>query len=195
MTLGHAASQMDRQEEALRLARRAREIEPLSAMMQAISSQIALQAGDFRASLDHAQHALVLDSEFWIGHIMLGQAYGHLGELDRALDALGIAARFSEHNSKTMAMKGYFLAKAGRSREARDVLSALETASQTKYVPSYAMALVNAGLNERDAAFDWLDRAYVARDAHLIFLTVDPKWDPFRSDPRFDALLARCGFN
>ena len=69
------------------------------------------------------------------------------------------------------------------------------TASKTKYVPSYAMALVNAGLNERDAAFEWLNRAYVARDGHLIFLTVDPKWDPFRPDPRFDALLARCGFS
>jgi hypothetical protein len=32
------------------------------------------------------------------------------------------------------------------------------------------------------------------RDVHLIFLTVDPKWDPYRGDPRFEALLARCGF-
>jgi TolB-like protein/DNA-binding winged helix-turn-helix (wHTH) protein/Tfp pilus assembly protein PilF len=195
ITLGHAASQMDRREEAVRLARRAREIEPLSAMMQALSSQIAFQAGDYRASLDHARQALVLDSEFWIGHIMLGQAYGQLGELDRALESLGVAARFSEQNSKTIAMKGYFLAKAGRSKEARDVLSALETASRTKYVPPYAMALVNAGLNEREPAFEWLNRAYDARDAHLIFLTVDPKWDALRSDPRFDALLARCGFS
>jgi TolB-like protein/DNA-binding winged helix-turn-helix (wHTH) protein/Flp pilus assembly protein TadD len=195
MTLGHALSQMDRQKEALQLARRAREIEPLSAMMQGLSSQIAFQARDYRAALEHARQALVLDSEFWIGHIMLGQAYGQLGEIDRALESLAVAARFSEQNSKTIAMKGYLLAKAGRLKEGRDVLSALETASQTKYVPPYAMALVNAGLNERDAAFEWLNRAYVGRDAHLIFLTVDPKWDSFRSDSRFDALLERCGFS
>jgi hypothetical protein len=40
----------------------------------------------------------------------------------------------------------------------------------------------------------WLNRAYVARDVHLIFLPVDPKWDPYRADPRFTALLARCDF-
>ena len=38
------------------------------------------------------------------------------------------------------------------------------------------------------------NRAYTVHDVHLIFLTVDPKWDPYRSDPRFTALLERCGF-
>jgi hypothetical protein len=61
-------------------------------------------------------------------------------------------------------------------------------------VPPYAIALVHAGLGERDAVFEWLDRAYEARDVHLIFLPVDPKWDAYRADPRFGALLARCGF-
>ena len=56
------------------------------------------------------------------------------------------------------------------------------------------MALVHAGLGEREAVFQWLNRAYDARDVHLIFLPVDPKWDPYRADPRFEALLARCGF-
>jgi hypothetical protein len=43
--------------------------------------------------------------------------------------------------------------------------------------------------------FDWLDRAYAARDVHLMFLPVDAKWDEYREDPRFVALLSRCGFS
>jgi hypothetical protein len=53
---------------------------------------------------------------------------------------------------------------------------------------------VHAGLGETDELFAWLEKAFTARDVHLIYLPVDPKWDPFRSDPRFAALLARCGF-
>jgi hypothetical protein len=43
--------------------------------------------------------------------------------------------------------------------------------------------------------FAAFDRAYAERDVHLIFLTVDPKWDPYRQDPQFEALLVRCGFS
>ena len=50
-------------------------------------------------------------------------------------------------------------------------------------VPPYATALVHAGLGERDEVFAWLDRAHDARDAHLVFLTVDPKWDPTEPIP------------
>jgi hypothetical protein len=57
------------------------------------------------------------------------------------------------------------------------------------------MALVHAGLGERNAALDWLKRAYDAHDVHLALLTVDPKWDAFRSNIRFLSLVKRCGFN
>jgi len=78
--------------------------------------------------------------------------------------------------------------------QAREVLNTLEGMSRVRYVPPYAIALVHAGLGERDAVFEWLDKAYPARDVHLIFLPVDPKWDAYRPDPRFEALLTRCGF-
>jgi hypothetical protein len=57
------------------------------------------------------------------------------------------------------------------------------------------MALVCAGSDALGAMFEWLDRGYAARAVHLVFLPVDPKWDPFRKDPRFQALLARCDFH
>jgi hypothetical protein len=56
------------------------------------------------------------------------------------------------------------------------------------------MAFVTLGLDDKDATFEWLDRALIARDVHLMFLTADPNWDPLRQDPRFKALLAKCGF-
>ena len=76
-------------------------------------------------------------------------------------------------------------------------MASLEAQAAKTYVPPYTMALVQAGLGDRDGVFDWLERAYAVRDVHLIYLPVDVKWDPYRSDPRFVALwlaaFTRCG--
>jgi hypothetical protein len=165
---------MGRHGEAVPAIARARELEPLFAMAFAMSSQVSFQAHDQVAALDHARQAIVLSGAFWVGYMVLGQAYEQLG--------------------KPVSLRGYTLAKAGRARDARDVLDMLAAAARKRYVPPYAFALVHAGLEERDAVFEWLERAYAARDVHLMFLTVDPKWDPYRADPRFIELLARCGF-
>ncbi len=175
--------------------RRARELDPLNPMAHALSAQVELQARDYAAALEHAHRAIALDPEFWIGHIMQGQALDGMNRTEPALASLLLAGRFSGQNSKTLSLRGYVLAKAGRADEARAVLQILETAARARYVPPYAMALVHAGLGERDAVFEWLERAYSARDVHLIFLPVDAKWDAFREDPRFVALLSRCGFS
>jgi TolB-like protein/DNA-binding winged helix-turn-helix (wHTH) protein/Flp pilus assembly protein TadD len=193
LVLGHLLSQMGRHGEAMLSTRRARELDPLSARMPALSSQVAFQARDYRAALDLARQAIVLDPELWIGHMMRGQALEQLGERESALEALTTAARFSGQNSKPLSLRAYILAKLGRTDEARGMLRTLESVS-ANYVPPYAMALINAGLGEQESAYTWLERAYDARDVHLIYLTMDPKWDSYRADPRFEALIVRCGF-
>jgi TolB-like protein/DNA-binding winged helix-turn-helix (wHTH) protein/Tfp pilus assembly protein PilF len=193
-TLGHALSQSGGQAEAEVFMSRSRELEPLEPVNYALSSQVAFQARRYPAAVELARRALRVDSSFWIGHVQLGQVYEQMGETDLALESLRDAVRFSGGNSKPIALTGYILAKTGRTSAAREVLGKLGADSVERYVPPYAMALVHAGLGERDAVFEWLDKAYAARDVHLIYLPVDPKWDPYRADPRFAALLARCGF-
>jgi TolB-like protein/Tfp pilus assembly protein PilF len=193
--LGHALSQMGRHPEARQEIERARALDPLEPLVDALSSHVTFQARDYDAALDHARQALALDREFWVGYMVRAQAHERRGENDLALDALADGARFSGDNSKTLSLRGYVLAKVGREKDARDVLGALEAASRTRYIPPYAFALIHAGLGDHATALDWLERAYETRDVHLIFLTVDAKWDPFRRDPRFQALLERAGFH
>jgi TolB-like protein/DNA-binding winged helix-turn-helix (wHTH) protein/Flp pilus assembly protein TadD len=194
VTLGHVLSQERRHAEAEAVMRRAREIEPLNALVHAMSSQMAFQGRDYPRALEHARQAIVVDPEFWIGYMQSGQVYEQLGQADLALDAFNNAARFSGGNTKAISYRGHVLARSGRAAAAREILKTLEAISSERYVPPYALALVHAGLGDANAAFAWLERALEARDVHLIFLTVDPKWDPYRADPRFAALLARCDF-
>ena len=193
--LGLVLSQMRRHAEAVAPMQQAIDLEPLEPIHHALAAQVAFQARDYARAVEHAQRAVDIAPEFWIGFTQLGQAYQEMGKTALALTALSKAEQLSGgRNSKALSSKGYSLAKAGRANEARDVLRTLETLARERYVPPYAMALVHAGLGERDAVFKWLDRAYDARDVHLVFLTVDPKWDPYRPDPRFQTLLQRCGF-
>ena len=193
-SLGHVLSQSGQHTEAESEMRRSRELEPLEPVTYALSAQVAFQARQYPAAVEHARRAILIDSQFWIGYMQLGQAYEQMGQPDLALAALTDAARFSGRNSKVTSLRGYLLAKTGRFNEAREVLRRLESDSRERYVPPVAIALVHAGLGERDAVMEWLAKAYDARDVHLIYLPVDPKWDPYRADPEFQSLLTRCGF-
>ena len=194
LVLGHFLSQAGRHNEATPLMRHARELDPLSAITHALSSQVAFQARDYQEAVEQARQAVVVDPALWIGYVMLGQAYERVGATADATQALMTAERLSTGNSKALAMRGHLMGRTGRRAEALEILQTLQGTSRQRYVPPYASALVYAGLGERDAVFEWLDRAYAARDVHLVFLPVDSKWDPYRSDPRFAALLARCDF-
>jgi hypothetical protein len=54
-------------------------------------------------------------------------------------------------------------------------------------------AIVYVGLGDRERAVAWLDKAYQDRSAFLIWLKVEPLFDPLRSDPGFQDLLRRVG--
>ncbi len=192
--LGIVLSHMRRSDEALAAIGRARQLDPLLAGHHALSAQIAFSGRDFTAAERFARQSITIDPEFWIGHMQLGQTLEQLEKRDSALDALNLAARLSGGNSKAISLRGYILARMGRTREAQEVLRMLKTLSNERYVPPYAQALVYAGLGEHAQVLPALERALQVRDVHLAFLPVDPKWDPFREDARVRSLLEACGF-
>ena len=65
---------------------------------------------------------------------------------------------------------------------------------QRHYLPPYNVALVFAGLGEKDTALQWLEQAFEERDVHMPFL-LDHKWDGLRSNAQFQRLLSRVGFD
>ena len=192
--LGILLSHLGRHEEASASIRRARELDPLSAMNRALSSQIAFAGRDTKGAVQFAREAIVIDPEFWIGHFQLAQAFVELQDYGRALESLTQASRFSGGNSKTLSLRGYLLGRTTDSADALEILRTLETISRDRYIPPYAMALIHIGLGHSDPAFEWLLRAFDAHDVHLVFLTTDPKWDLLRNETRFNDLIMRCGF-
>ena len=128
--LGNLLSLRGAHDEGQAAMRRARELDPLSATNHAISSQVAFQARDYSAALEHARQTIVVDAGFWVGYVQRGQAYEQLGETDLALEALAQAARLSSGNSKAISIRGYVLATRGRGDEAREVLAFLQSVAR-----------------------------------------------------------------
>lgn len=128
------------------------------------------------------------------GQDAVRQACIELREFELAERALMSAERAPGHNSKVLGLRGYLYALLGRPAEATELLDTLTVGSREHYVPPCAIALVHARLGDFDRAADWLQRAFDARDVHLMLLPIDPKWDPYRADTRFAVIIERCGF-
>ena len=86
---------------------------------------------------------------------------------------------------------GYAFGRAGHADRARTVLDGLESLAGERYVSASLIAQVHAGLGETQPALEWLEHASEARAADLAWLTVRPVFDRLRSEPRFNALVAR----
>jgi TolB-like protein/Flp pilus assembly protein TadD len=192
--LGVLLSTAGRHAEARAALRRARQLDPLQPMNHALSAHVALLARDHEAGLEFARHATIVGPAFWIAYYQLAWAYERLGQPGAALDALKEADASTVGNSKMISLRGYILATSGRRAEAEQVLRVLEEIAHERYVPPYALALVHAGLGQREEALERLEQAYTVRDVHLIWLPTDPKWDPFRAEPAFVRLIERSGF-
>jgi tetratricopeptide (TPR) repeat protein len=90
-----------------------------------------------------------------------------------------------------LAQLGNAYALSGKRGEALRILDELMKQSQHKYVSPTDFAIVYIGLEEKDQAFAWLERAYEERSGFLTELTVEPMFDSLRSDPRFQELMRR----
>jgi len=68
----------------------------------------------------------------------------------------------------------------------------MEELAKHRFVPSDLIAVVYAGLGDKDKAFEWLEKAYRQHYFHIL-IKIDPKFKTLRSDPRFADLLRRMG--
>jgi len=94
----------------------------------------------------------------------------------------------------SIAARGHVAGVSGRQAQASEALAELERLSGRRFVTSYGIALVHAGLGQNDAAFTSLNNAFDERSNWLVWLRLDPRWNGLRSDPRFAILVSRMRF-
>ena len=186
-------SHLGRHQEAITEGERARGLDPLSLIINALDGQYLCSARRNDEAIARLKKTLELDPNFWIAHLFLGTTYVETKKYPEAFSELTKARELSGGNSESIAMTGYAWVMAGDPAKARGVLTELKSLASQRYVPPNNIAVLCHVLGERDEAFVWLEKAYQDRDMRLCRLKVDPRWDALRSDPRFVAILKRIG--
>jgi TolB-like protein/DNA-binding winged helix-turn-helix (wHTH) protein len=130
---------------------------------------------------------------FPLAHFWRGRVYGAEHRCQEALADLASIGPALQDWQPVLAAKGQTLGACGHSAEARSILGRFHQLGEQRYVTSYGVALVHAGLGEKSEAFRWLDKAYDERSHWLVWLSLDPRWNDIRQDPRFDQLRKRVG--
>ena len=163
---------------------------------------------DLAAAEARLRRAVTLDPAYEPAHRMMAVVLAHAGRPAEAQRARERSRELEPLMANAHALWAHLASLAGRHEEAAAFAKQangadpqfwighvqLGATTPARDVPPYAQALAHAGRGEREAAWQWLERAYAARDVHLVDLPVDPRWDSLRADARFQALLARCGF-
>jgi len=193
-TYAHLLSSTARHAEALAEIKRARELDPLNLRIGVVEAQFLIYAGQADEALFRSQKIFELDPDFSFAHSFASSAYIEKGMYPEAIAEARKGRVLSGGRSHAIAFEGYALAKTGKQAEARAVLDELLKLSTERYVPPYPVALVYNGLGERDKTLEWLEKGYQHRDARMMFLKVEPKWNNLRDDPRFQELLRKLGF-
>lgn len=179
-----------RLDEAIAQLDRSVELDPLSPGLLANRALLDYFAGRYDAAGNRLREILASDSTDITAKWGLALVDEQEGRLD---EAIAILEPISTVSNNRKASLGHAYALAGRTAKARTVLSALHTAADRSYVPSYWFAVVHAGLGERDQALRYLERAYEERSTVLAYLLIDPRLVSLRDDPRFLALARRLG--
>src|ERR1035438_1411133 len=150
-------------------------------------------ARQYEQSIEQCQKVLAMDPNFAPAHAVLGRAYEQKPAFPEAIAEFRKALETSEGDTNELAALGQAFAVSHQEGEARTILDQLRERSRQTYVQPMWIAVIHLGLGEKDQAFDWMQKAYDDRSAWLVYLKVDPLFDPVRGDARFADLLRRVG--
>lgn len=185
---------MGQRDEGMKERQLAQQLDPLSLIVNFELGMAYYYAHDYDRAIEQLKKTLELDPEFPPAHQFLPAAYEQKGMYEEAIAGFKRTASLSgTDTSPSIAGLGHVYAITGRKSDAAAQLAQLKQLSQQQYVRANTIAMVYAGLGEKDQAFVWLEKALEEHAFAMHTLKLEPRFDPLHSDPRFGDLIRRIG--
>ena len=179
-----------RHDAAIQESERARELDPLSSIINTWVGSRYFFARRYDMAVEQYRNVVEMDPGFVPVHLTLGQAYEQKGMFQEAIAELERGVSLSG-GPVYMASLAHAYGVAGRTRDTLRLIGDLKKLSGSRYVASFDMAIAYLGLGDKNRALASLEKAVEERSPRLLFLMVEPRFDVLRSDPRFQALTRR----
>ncbi len=181
-------------DEAIASEMRALELEPLSLVVNSNLGFICNHMNRYEEAIDHLQKTLEIDENFVYARFHLGLSYAHLGRHDESIAELQRAMeQAGGRGALIQSALGYAYAVAGKRDEALQVLAQLQTFPMNRDVSPFYLAMIHAGLGDKEQAIRWLENAVEERYNWVIWLRTEPIFERLRGEERFVELVRRIG--
>jgi TolB-like protein/Tfp pilus assembly protein PilF len=185
----HLLVALGRGSEALTEVQRAVELDPLCLVVGSSAGWIRYTAGDYDGAIEECRNVIDMDQRFLTARCVHAAALLQRGQPAQAVEELESAAAIAPENPVVLAWLAHAKAVKGDCGVASVLLQALQRLAEHRYVPSYHVALVHAGLGQHDDVFALLEKACVERDPMLLNVGLDHRFAPLRGDARFTKLM------
>ena len=180
-------SDQGRHAEAFAMAKRAQELDPLNLTMKVTEGAGLYFARRYDEAIQQFDSILKLAPDDFSSLIYRAYSYDGKGMYK---EAVAEYQKLPDDTSK-LCYLGFSLAQLGKKTEALAILEKLKTTKA--YVSPAELAVLYAGLGDKEAAIAALQKAYDAHDLQLQALKVEPRYDSLRTDPRFVELMRKVG--
>ncbi|HYX27088.1 MAG TPA: tetratricopeptide repeat protein [Pyrinomonadaceae bacterium] len=182
-------------DEAIAEGKRAQELDPLSLIINDNLGEYYHYAGQYDKALAEYKKVFEIDPNFFLAHVDAGSAYVMKGMYAEALAEFKRTQELNVDPNYYLPYVGYVYGVSGQRDEALKVLDQMKTVAAKGNIAPYNFAMVYAGLGDKDAVIEQLEKDYQSGDPTFKYTAVDPCFKALRSDPRYTDLLRRAGFS
>lgn len=171
----------------------ARQLDPLSLSITTDHAATLYYSRQYDRAIEELRSVIDMDPAFPRARAILVLSYVQKRRFSEALAHVENLPRI-DPSPGVWALEAYAYGRSGQPAQARRALAKFEQLNRHGQLnPTTFLALAYAGIGDKEKFFACLHQAFVERSNSLTALKVDPMYDPFRGDPRFQALLRQVG--
>jgi TolB-like protein len=180
-------------DEAIAAGKRAVELAPLDSYSAFVLGTAYHHAKRFDEAIEVLRRAVDIDPGSPLNHAVLAQSYAAAGRDKNSIAECQLALALNRKVNVLLLQVAVAYATLREVAEARKLVEEVEKDWKPDGVSTFWLGCAYACLDERDAALEWLERAFQERAGFLVWLKIFWPLQRLRDSPRFDDLVRRVG--